>query len=55
MKKPVLKTKHPVKTPAKKAPARKTGNEPLPEGYIQEPHSDYGTLNDELNFEKDKK
>jgi len=29
-----------------------TQGEPLPEGYIQEPHADYGILNDDLNNHK---
>ncbi len=32
-----------------------TEGEPLPEGFIQEPHADYGSLNDEIAEHKTNK
>ncbi len=48
--------RHPSTSPIKKkATVKKTEAEPLPEGYIQEPHADYGLLNEEIDKDNVKK
>ena len=52
MKKAAPQMKHPTPSaPKKKAQTKKIMKEPLAEGFVQEPHADYGTLNDEMNEE----
>ncbi len=56
MKKNTIELKHPPVTPSKKKELKKPVEaEPLAEGFIQEPHADYGLLNDETNVVPDKK
>lgn len=50
MKKNTIELKNPpVKPNQKKALKKAVEEEPLAEGFIQEPHADYGLLNDETN------
>jgi len=50
MKKKTIELKNPpVKPNQKKALKKAIEEEPLAEGFIQEPHADYGLLNDETN------
>lgn len=52
MKKDTIELKHPPVTTSKKKTLKKPVEaEPLAEGFIQEPHADYGLLNDETNVE----
>lgn len=56
MKKTDIQLKHTSTSPIKKkAPVKKVEPEPLPEGFIQEPHADYGLLNDEIDKDNVKK
>jgi len=55
MKKAAPQRKHPTPTPKKKTPVKKVVTEPLAEGYIQEPHADYGLLNNDLDKDNVKK
>jgi len=55
MKKPPIQMKHPSTSPLNKPQTKKAETEPLPEGYIQEPHADYGLLNDEIDPDNVKK
>lgn len=52
MKKNTIELKHPpVPSNKRKVLKEPIEAEPLAEGFIQEPHADYGLLNDETNVE----
>jgi hypothetical protein len=55
MKKAEPQMKRPTITIKKKPTVKKEVKEPLAEGFIQEPHADYGSLNNDLDKAEPKK